>query len=157
MRRRVTLVIAFCCVSASVVVAQKFWATKSSAEWTDEELKKITTDSPWAKNRTIAVGPSGDAGRPLSGRGSGTGGGMGRGTGGGGGPRSGRTPTAKIVMLWQSALPMKQASVRSGMKVPSHPITLPDKTAEVDAHLGMIGVKMKFNLKDMQFGGKLEL
>ena len=120
---------------ASVAVAQDFWTKKPFNQWNEEELKKFRTDSPWAKNQTMATSaPSGggldmgsgggggggggdeDAGGGGGGGGGGGRGGGGRGAGGGGGGRGASTIT--LVMSWQSALPVKQANVRSKMQGP---------------------------------------
>src|SRR5215471_4385988 len=90
---------------ASAALAEDFWTSKEYMQWTDEEVKKIMTNSPWAKDLTISV--------PLTalGRGaqpaenvaptdvqSGAGGGRGR-RGGGGGSGEGGTSAEAMVTL----------------------------------------------------------
>jgi hypothetical protein len=107
--------------------AADFWA-KPSTEWTDKDLQKMMTGSPWA--HLVAVGGgagagAGDSGAPgpLSERGGG------RGGGGGGAPVGGPPPgagggSANIVARWQTALPVKQAFVR--LKFGAEAATSPD-------------------------------
>ena len=64
--------------------SEDFWKSKPYTEWTEKELKKMLTNSPWAKD--VAAGMQG--------------------MGGGMAP----APTAKV--RWQTALPVKQALVK---------------------------------------------
>jgi hypothetical protein len=106
---------------ALCVMAADFWA-KPSPEWSDKELQKMMTNSPWAKSYSLGQPGGGGGGdsapAPISEKGGGGGGG-GRGGGGGGGgagaPPGGSVgggSAASIVARWQSALPVKQAFVR---------------------------------------------
>jgi hypothetical protein len=100
-------------VFAFSLVAADFWQSKPSTEWTDKELQKMVTNSPWARSLTVSMpaAGAGDAGAPpplSEGRG---------GRGGGGVPvdgvpagTGGLAPT--LFARWQSALPVKQAFVR---------------------------------------------
>src|SRR5262249_20388878 len=142
LRLRFILLGFVCLAGASVAIGQDFWSKKPFNGWTDEELKKFMSDSPWAKNQTMATAPPGSSGLDMGSGGgggggeeepggagaiSGGGGGGGRGGGGGGGRggggdfgggRGGRTAAMTLVMSWQSALPIKQANVRSLMTQP---------------------------------------
>src|SRR5579871_721091 len=61
-----------------------FWNKKEPSEWTSEEVDKLTTKSPWAKEVTVTSGVGG-RGYPGGGRRGGMGGGgMGYPGGGGG-------------------------------------------------------------------------
>lgn len=231
----------------SAATAQEFWVKKPFNEWSSEELKKFMSSSPWVKDLTMATQPPRGDGLDMnagSGRGGdefggvdagadsseGRAGGGGRGGRGGGG-RGNSPALMTVIVAWQSALPVKQAVVRSRMgragEVPSdaqpfletvdseylimisgmpqniarqalsdaskvkksvlrvgkreiplvavntsqrgpdmdillrfdrsQPIQLQDNEVEVDARLGMFGLKKKFKLKDMVFNGKLEL
>lgn len=114
------------------------WKTKDSKEWTSEEVTKVLTDSPWAKDKTVA--PEGAA-QPQRGRRGMGGGGMGGGgiggggigfpgggypRGGGGYPNSGgggypnggggypndgggRPSSMNLTIRWQSAQPVQDA------------------------------------------------
>jgi len=106
--------------------AADFWTTKPFTEWNEKEVNKILTDSPWTEKVTITAGVGGPGGiaEASGGRGGGRGGG-GRGGGpqgdsvtadpgidggGGGGFGGGAGPTGiSVTLLWQTALPVKQA------------------------------------------------
>jgi hypothetical protein len=112
---------------ASAAFAQDFWVKKQFNQWSDEEVKKFMKDSPWAKDVTLATGaPSGgnlDMGAGGGGGGGDegggdAGGGGGGGRGGGGGGRGGGAGSMNLVVSWRSALPVKQAVVRSKMGKP---------------------------------------
>src|SRR5262245_29983305 len=104
---------------ASGAVAEDSWVKKDYMQWTDEEVKKVMTNSPWAKD--VLVSASGLLGgqRPAADSDateeSGGGGRGGRGRGrGGGGSGSGSTETMlNLNMSWRSALPWRKALVRS--------------------------------------------
>ena len=91
--------------------SEDFWKSKPYTEWNEKELKKMLTNSPWAKD--VAAGVQGMGGGGISmgggrkGGGGGEAGGEGGGMGGGGGAPA---PTAKV--RWQTALPVKQALVK---------------------------------------------
>jgi len=104
-------------VFAFCLLAADFWQAKPSTEWSDKELQKMLTNSPWAREYTISIPPGGggDAGGPppiSEGRGGRGGGGGGGGGAPGGAPSGvgGLAPT--LYARWQSALPVKQAFVR---------------------------------------------
>ncbi len=114
-------------VFAFCLMAADFWA-KPSSEWSDKDLQKMITNSPWAKSFTVggAVGGGGDPGAPgpiSEGGGRGRGGGGGGGAPGGGAPGGGG-PAASIIARWQTALPVKQAFVR--LKFGADAATSPD-------------------------------
>lgn len=68
----------------------EFWDKKPPSEWTSEEIGKLTTKSPWAKQVTAQVPADGGGARPGSGGGGGMGGPrIGVGIPGMGGPRMG--------------------------------------------------------------------
>jgi hypothetical protein len=116
-------VLLFLC--ALCIWAADFWTTKPFTDWNEKEVAKILSDSPWTAKITISGGPgappsigAGGGGGGRGGRGGGPqgdsttadpgiDGGGGRGFGGGGGP-SGTT----VTLLWQTALPVKQALVK---------------------------------------------
>ena len=113
---------------AVVLLASEPWKNKDSAEWTDDDINKVLTDSPWAKEKTVS--PQ----RPMSnGRGMGRRGGMGGGGygypgggggypgggggypgGGGGYPGGGGGESMNLTIRWDSALPVQQALKRQG-------------------------------------------
>jgi hypothetical protein len=104
--------------------AADFWTTKPFTDWNDKEVQKVLTDSPWAGKVTISSG-----GPPAAVAPGGGGGGGGRGGGKGGGPQGGDSGGADaggaapgggfggggestVTLLWQTALPVKQALVK---------------------------------------------
>jgi len=118
MHRTVLLCFAALFVATSYAMAEDFWIKKDYTQWTDEEVKKVMTNSPWAKD--VLVSASGFLGgqRPPSDSdsteesGGGGRGGRGRGRGGGGGGGSAET-MLNLNMSWRSALPLRKALVRS--------------------------------------------
>jgi len=119
--------IVFLCL-AGVALGQDFWIRKEYTQWSDEEVRKMITDSPWAKDVTVRAPAS-----ALGGRGRGSGapaaadvetnaagggrGGRGRGgRGGGSGDSDGGGESEVFLTLkisWRSALPMKEAVLNS--------------------------------------------
>ncbi len=100
--------------------AAPFWATKPYTQWTEKEVEKLLGNSPWVQSADISMdfsnmqpgasrGPGG-MGRPGGGMG-GPEGGMGRPGGGMGGPDGRQMPSAYV--MWQSALPIRQAMARA--------------------------------------------
>jgi len=118
---------------AAMLLAADFWKTKDSTLWTDDEISKILSDSPWAKAKTIQPQQS-QARRPGMGRRGGgfgyPGGGIGypgggggypQGGGGGGYPQSGgnngdpsQNEPMNLTIRWASAVPIQQALMRQG-------------------------------------------
>ena len=104
------------------LAAADFWQAKPYTEWNDNDLRKMITNSPWAKSFSppeTAVDPG--ASSPLS-----EGGGRGRGgnsvVAGPAPVTNGTAPT--IYARWQSALPVKEAFVR--LKYGAEAATSPD-------------------------------
>jgi hypothetical protein len=111
--------------------AAEFWDKKDPDQWTREEINKLTTKSPWAKEVAAytessgANGNNGGYGNPGGGMGGGGmgrmggmgipgmgGGGMGGAGGmGGGRGRRGGPPTVQFkgVVRWESAKPLRAA------------------------------------------------
>ncbi len=99
--------------------AANFWQ-KPYTEWSDKDMAKMMTDSPWAKSASVSMGGPGGGAPPAMppGGGGGFGGGPPGGPQGGGGSEFGPgaqgsgAPTLDVVARWQSALPIRQALVR---------------------------------------------
>jgi hypothetical protein len=111
-----------------------FWKTKDYTQWTSDEVAKVLTDSPWAKQISVTSEQTGGEQRRGGGMGRGGGGGRGGGIGlpgaggggypgggGGGGRGGGQYPNdsgggmrEQIVVRWESALPVQQALLRQG-------------------------------------------
>src|SRR5580704_12792518 len=113
---------------AIALLAADFWKTKDSSQWSSEEVNKLLSDSPWAKDINIAPQQSGQRrGNGTGRRGGGFGfpGGIGYPGGGGGGGGypggddsgnypGGRNEPMNITVRWESALPVQQALTRQG-------------------------------------------
>lgn len=97
---------------SSVAWADDFWDEKDFLEWDIREVLKLRSDSPWAKRASVKLGrgsaftavPGADLNtRDMTAVGSGS---------GSFGMRS-SSETIPLVISWQSALPFKQAIVKS--------------------------------------------
>ena len=116
---------------ALCVWAADFWVAKPFTDWNEKEVQKMLSDSPWTAKISIGGGPAAfsgptGGGKGGGGRGGGRGGGPqgdavnadpgvdgGGGPGGGGGGDFGGGPSGvSVLMLWQTALPVKQALVK---------------------------------------------
>jgi hypothetical protein len=102
------VIFAFCMLGAD-------WK-KPFTQWSDKEVTKMMTDSPWAKSASVSMGggPPQVAGPAPGGFGGGAPGGP---QGGGGseigpGAQGMSGPSFDIVARWQTALPIRQAFVR---------------------------------------------
>ncbi len=127
--------------SAPWLRAADAWKEKKAADWSPNDIKKLGTNSPWAKETLVSMGSgpgrggpgaesSGGGGRKGGGGGMAGGGGMGgdmggggmgggggRGGGGGGGMEGGGgmgggMPQIKAVIRWESAQPFLDAAKR---------------------------------------------
>jgi hypothetical protein len=106
--------------AAPLFASTPFWEKKAPKDWTNDEIDKLTTNSPWAKevtaqvpNRETSSGyPSGGGGGGGRSTGIGIGipglGGIGQGSGRRGGP-SRTNMQVKITVAWQSAQPIVDA------------------------------------------------
>jgi hypothetical protein len=119
-------------VSAAAAAAARagFWERKKPAEWTGEEVRRLLTDSPWAKVMTVPLklekpGERGPATwKDIPGAGptlpdSSPGGMIGSPVGGIGAPKPKLPQQAQIVVRWMSAAPVRQALAR--LKYPGDP------------------------------------
>jgi hypothetical protein len=113
-----------------MLFAADFWKTKDSSQWSDDEISKILSDSPWAKAKTVqpeqaqqrrpGMGRRGGFGFPGGGYGY-PGGGGGYPGGGGGYPSSGgsngdpsQNEPMNLTIRWESAAPVQAALMRQG-------------------------------------------
>src|ERR1700722_8280995 len=125
---RITLAGSLCAVA---LWASDFWKTKDYTQWSSDEVVKVLTDSPWAKELTVTSGQQGQQRRRGGGRRGGMGGGGGYPGGGGGYPGGGGGypggggggyPSGgggggmreQLVVRWDSALPIQHALLRQG-------------------------------------------
>jgi len=109
---------------AGIALGEDFWVKKEYTQWTEEEVKKVMTNSPWAKDVTVSA-PAGSLGPGQRGPQNSnidveSGAGGGRGRGGRGGARGGEAEGGgagdvllSLNMSWRSALPLRKAIVKS--------------------------------------------
>ena len=58
---------------AVMLFASDFWKTKDSSQWTDDEINKMLSDSPWARGKTVQPQQSQPQRRGMGRRGGGFG------------------------------------------------------------------------------------
>ncbi len=110
MRRRYIAVSIVWLVACAVLAAQGFWEEKELTAWSDRDVERMMSNSPWAKRITVvfprppraAVNDS-VGGAQAAGRG---------GFGGRGGNAFGASAQSRLIVQWRSALPTRQAIVR---------------------------------------------
>ncbi len=124
MRTTSTHYLGFLCLlalGAVVVFAADFWKDKAYTQWSDDEVNKMLSDSPWAQNTKTTTPGQQSMGQRGMGRRGGMGGGPWGGMGGGGmgggrrggGPYGGNsTPAINVTVRWQSSLPVREALLR---------------------------------------------
>src|SRR6185436_2101719 len=109
--RRILFIFTLVIIAGAALAAAEFWESKPFLQWSDREVEKVLTDSPWTALVAIPLPnrgpvPSADAGG--GGRGGGGEGGGGRG-GGEFGPAAQRV---RLTISWRSALPLREAIAR---------------------------------------------
>jgi hypothetical protein len=126
--------------------AAEFWEAKPFTEWSDKDVQKLMTNSPWAKSIGVPMSgpsvstPGGNAGgngddgttpsAPISDKGGGGGGRGGRGGGAAPGGGAGLASSADVILRWYTAAPIKQATVK--MKFKGEAATSTDAKAFLD-------------------------
>ncbi len=140
-QRTLVLFVAASLFVSATTLAEEFWDKKDYGQWSEDEVRKLITNSPWAKDVTITAPAAMLGGLPRGSAAAGTdvesgggGGGRGRRGGGGGGGGGGAAASQVLITLnisWRSALPMKQGLVRgrqvAGVEIPQ---TLRDGLAQ---------------------------
>jgi len=96
-------------IFAACLWAADFWQSKPYTEWSDKDVTKMTTNSPWAKEFSVEM-PGGAGGGGGGGKKGRDGGQTGAAEAGGG------MPGLTLTIRWVSALPVKQALVRMNFK-----------------------------------------
>ncbi|HEY2382591.1 MAG TPA: hypothetical protein VGK48_15550 [Terriglobia bacterium] len=98
---------------AGVTLGEDFWVKKDYTQWSGEEVKKIMTDSPWAKDVAASV-PSNLLPRPAAAAVDPTAAPARRGRSA---PADGDSAPAdglvSLTVSWRSALPLRKAIVKS--------------------------------------------
>jgi hypothetical protein len=133
MTRLCAVILLFLGAVAATLYGADFWQKKKFTEWSDNEVRRMLSDSPWAHTYELMNGGFASSGGGGGGRGGWRGGGGGGGGGfsaeggdeGGGGTPSapggsmdtsgGRAPRPAAVIQFRmlSALPVKQAIART--------------------------------------------
>ena len=148
MTRTLTGTIGVWLLAAVAVVAADFWEEEAFTAWSDKEVEKMLTDSPWAKRERIVLGTLSEAPEtplvPLGGHfldavflpnipGEALGGPRAATVVLAGGAQFGGIRRVKVTVTWANALPIKQALVRRaiGRDAPVRPsdqaaLTQPD-------------------------------
>ena len=93
--RRAGIVLAVWAMTWAAATAAGVWDTKPFAQWTDKELEKVLTDSPWAGKASITHAREG--------------------------ANLGSVPDWKLIIAVRSALPLRQALVRGDIGVGGTP------------------------------------
>jgi hypothetical protein len=167
-------VVAAWIITSVTVGASDFWAVKNYTTWTDKEVAKMLTDSPWARPVTVSIADLSLASRVggLSGGRIGTGGGPGR-TGGGGGPAGDGAgnlgggsflapPRQTLVTVrWSSALPIKHAARRRTPEATSSESLHATDDVEKYYRVSVVGLPLQLvqgvgSLNDLQQGSQLK-
>jgi hypothetical protein len=90
-------------VLALCLFAADPWQSTPFAQWTDQEVQQIMSNSPWAHEVTVTSGSQDTIV---------VGGGGRRGGISGGGSGSGGMTSTRMVVVWESALPVREAVLR---------------------------------------------
>ena len=152
----------------TALAAADFWEDKDFTTWSQKEVEKMLSDSPWSRKVSLHIPEVSLAGRVggLSGGLIGTGGGAGRAGGGGGAGGAGAgnlggggflppPRRTQVPLRWVSALPVKQASVMERGEGATPPPTDPDQFLQQEERqyrLAVVGLARAFGstLSDLQ-------
>lgn len=144
------LILKYIAMSLTLVLvplgAADFWEVKDSKEWSEKQVRRMLTDSPWAQLYSITLdartggalaGGMEDAGNSPTKNSDGT-----RAVGAGyGGMDVPKAPTANLILRWHSALPLKQAIARHKAMTNSAAQAETTATAEQSYLLGIEGIR----------------
>src|SRR5262245_2467473 len=75
-------------LASGVALAQDFWTSKDVLKWSDDEVHKMMSDSPWGRDVTVTLAPAGDSNAKGS-------------------------ETLTLNISWLSSLPIKQAMLKT--------------------------------------------
>lgn len=107
--------------------AADFWQSKPYTEWSDKDVQRIETNSPWSKQVSVSLGdaPAPNTGRSKKGGGGGGGGGDMESGGGNLSPRAGTQDVGggvipngggaglTLTVSWRTALPIREAVAKA--------------------------------------------
>lgn len=112
MRRKLAGTLGVWVLACAALVAADFWEDEEFTSWSDRDVQKMLTDSPWSKQVNIVMGGLREEETSrFTGDGVNFGGGAGR-RGGGDGGFTGIRRT-RVSVVWINALPVRQAMVRN--------------------------------------------
>jgi len=184
MRRLILSVLVMLGFTAAAALAGEFWEQKKFSEWTEKEVRKMLSDSPWARPVEVRLDVGGGMSGGGGGRRRGGGGGgfsdasVGAGMGGGGGEESGMggsmgrgggiagpesVPTVTVHVRWRTALPVKQALVRArfGDEAGTSPEAAKLLAAQENAYIveiaGLPAPLVRAKLDQLKAGAQLRL
>jgi len=127
MAARVAGMVALWVAAVAALAGADFWEEKPFTAWSDKEVEQMLTDSPWSRRVGVLAPDLSLAGRVgglsggIVGQGAGSRSGVGAAGGGAGGAGAGNLgggdfmpPPRKtqLTVRWNSALPVKQATLR---------------------------------------------
>lgn len=127
--------------------AADFWQSKPFTDWSDKDIQKMESNSPWAKQVSISMGETGGGSGKSGRRGGGGGGGSTSGddtvmsnAGNAGGSRAsvqevgggapGGSGSLTLTVCWQTALPIREAVAKK--KFGAEAATSPDAKKMID-------------------------
>lgn len=140
MRRKFAGILGVWLLTSVALVAADFWEEKDFMSWSDKEVGKMLSDSPWAKKHTVLLGGLNPEG-------------VGGFAGGGQPPECGGEQFAGIrkfpvTIAWSSALPLKQALIRAqvgeGGEIPAEAQELLDQE-ESFYTVSIVGLPAQFS------------
>lgn len=100
MVKKLSSILLLLCAVSFLLLAANFWDTKPYTEWTDKEIEKLIQDSPWGDRMAVRTG---ERGVVASVEGDAKGTVMGE-------------LEVQVTVLWQTALPIRQALARAQFK-----------------------------------------
>ena len=125
MRRLLTITLGAWLVAGAALSAADFWEEQLFMEWSDKDVQKMLSDSPWAQQVRIAIGNLSEDALPTGAQPSGP-------PEDCGGTQFGGIQRHRLTVVWTSVLPVKQALVRQasglGAPVPAESQQMLDQT-----------------------------
>ncbi len=130
-------------IAVSCLIAAEPWGHKDPAKWTEKDIQRVLSDSPWAQQASAVfslaaedpppapppISPAAQAGLGVPNSGVRWDGGVGR--------SRGPDPTLNVLVRWDSALPVREALSRAGKDVQSSPVA---ERAAKDYIISIIGL-----------------
>lgn len=108
MRRVLSVTVGAWLVAGVALMAADFWEDQPFTDWSDKDVQKMLTDSPWAQQVRIAIGSLSEDALPTAAQPAGP-------PEECGGAQFGGIQRHRLSVVWTSALPVKQALVRQAV------------------------------------------